>query len=354
MDIFFKGSDIVTRGRGLTFDDVLLVPRHSQIPSRKDTNLGARVSRNYTASIPILSANMDTVTGKEMACAMASLGGIGVLHRFMSPEEEAQEVAAVRSHLEAKEINLPVAASLGVKDEGRQRAHHLVEAGANILTLDIAHGDSVMLLELLAFLKKTYPHVDVIAGNTATAEGARRMIEAGADAIKVGIGPGSMCTTRMITGHGVPQLTALALCAVETKKAGVPLIADGGLRHSGDIVKALCAGASSVMLGGLLAGTTETPGEIRGGKKEYRGMASRAAQESWRGELPQGMACEGAQGMVPYKGPLSRIINELTGGIRSGMTYLGVDRTERMAEAAVFMEVTPSSLLENGPHALKM
>ena len=239
---------------------------------------------------------MDTVTDKRMACAMASLGGLGVLHRFMTPKEEAQEVASVCAYMKEKGINLPVAASLGVKDEGRQRAQHLVEAGANILTLDIAHGDSAILLDLLTFLKKTYPHIDLMAGNTATAEGARRMIEAGADAIKVGIGPGSMCTTRIITGHGVPQLTALALCAEETKKAGIPLIADGGLRHSGDIVKALCAGASGVMLGSLLAGTTETPGTFEGERRNIGAWPPGRPRSPGEGNCPRIWPARGPRG----------------------------------------------------------
>lgn len=352
MGLVFTAADVPLRGRGLTFDDVLLVPRHSAVPSRTTPRLGSRATRGHALGIPLVSANMDTVTGSAMACAMARLGGLGILHRFLEPGEQAAEAGRVRAFLEAGGIDAPVAASIGIREEGLRRAGLLVDAGARILTIDIAHGDSAGLLEVLGRVKRCHPDVDVIAGNTATAEGARRMVEAGADAVKVGIGGGSMCTTRIITGHGVPQLTAVALCAAEAGRHGVPVIADGGIRSSGDAVKALAAGASSVMLGSVLSGALETPGTVRGGRKPYRGMASKAAQASWRGGVPKGMAAEGVDTTVPCKGPVEGVVDEFTGGLRSGMTYMGVDRVEDMPGAALFMETTPSGVAEGGPHGL--
>ena len=210
-----------------------------------------------------------------------------------------------------------------------------------------------MMLDTLEYVKKTFPHIDVIAGNVATPDGVKRMIDRGADAIKVGIGPGSMCTTRIITGHGVPQLTAIALCVEQALKSNIRVIADGGIKTSGDIVKALSAGASTIMAGSLVSGTLETPGEVKGGMKQYRGMASKAAQVSWRGELPTGMAAEGVDTQIPCKGSAINVINELTGGLRSGMTYLGVDNIPAMSEAALFMEMSAAGMLESKPHGLR-
>ncbi|EPZ50651.1 nitronate monooxygenase [Bacteriovorax sp. BAL6_X] len=350
MDLTFKANGILTRGKGLTFDDVLLVPRYSEISSRRHTDLKTKITKNHSIEIPIIAANMDTVTGPEMAMEMGRLGGVGILHRFMSPEQQVEDVKAIQSYFKEHSINLPIAASVGVKEEGKKRADLLAALGVEILTVDIAHGDSIMMMEVLEYIKKNYPQIDVIAGNVATPDGVKRMIDKGADAVKVGIGPGSMCTTRIITGHGVPQLTAIAMCVAEAQKAGVPVIADGGLKNSGDMVKALSAGASSCMAGSLLSGALETPGEVKGGMKEYRGMASKAAQVSWRGELPKGMAAEGVDTMIPCKGPTEGIINELTGGIRSGMTYLGVDKLLNMSEAALFMEMSSSGMAESKPH----
>ncbi len=348
----FSSKEILDRGRGLTFDDVLLVPRHGRSASRRTASLTSQLTRHFSVDLPIVSANMDTVTDWEMAQAMAELGGVGILHRFMPPEVQVERVARIVKHHSEKKLATPVAVSVGVKEEGRRRADLLACAGVKILALDIAHGDSVMMLEVLEYVKKRYPQIDVIAGNVATSEGTRRLIEAGADAIKCGIGPGSMCTTRIVTGHGVAQLSAVALCVQEASKHGVPVIADGGLRNSGDIVKALCAGAKIVMLGGALAGTSETPGEIRHGRKSYRGMASKSAQVSWRGELPEGMAAEGESTTVFHRGPVRYVIGDLSGGLRSGMSYLGVDKVEDMFEAALFMEVSQAGRSESLPHGM--
>ncbi len=353
MELMFSSKDILNRNIGLTFDDVLLVPRYSEISSRKHPVLKTQITKNYSINLPVITANMDTITEKEMACAMASLGGIGSLHRFMTEAEQVEMVKFIKAYMKEKNLTTPIAASIGVKEEGMRRAEHLVEAGVQIITLDIAHGDSIMMLETLDFLKKRFPQVDVIAGNVATSDGVKRMIDRGADAVKVGIGPGSMCTTRIITGHGVPQLTAIALAVSIASKYNVPVIADGGLKNSGDIVKALAAGASSVMVGSLVSGTLETPGELKGGMKQYRGMASKAAQISWRGDMPEGMAAEGESTHIPCKGSVNNVIEELMGGLRSGMTYLGVDNLKAMSEAALFMQMTASGMNESKPHGVR-
>ncbi|MDC1175135.1 IMP dehydrogenase [Bacteriovoracaceae bacterium] len=353
MELMFGADSILERGKGLTFDDVLMVPRHSTINSRKIPVLTSQVTKNYKIDIPIVTANMDTITEAPMACAMAKLGGLGILHRFMDVEDQVKQVKEIINFQNENKLNTPIAASIGVKEEGMKRADYLVDAGVQILTLDIAHGDSVMMLEVLEYVKNKYPNIDVIAGNVATPDGVRRLIEAGADSVKVGIGPGSMCTTRIITGHGVPQLTAVALGVSEAKRHGIPVIADGGIKTSGDIVKALSAGAQVIMAGSLVSGTLETPGELKSGKKEYRGMASKSAQVSWRGELPKGMAAEGEATLIPCKGSVADVINELTGGLRSGMTYLGVDSIPGMKEAGLFMEMSSSGMAESKPHGVR-
>lgn len=353
MELLFSPQEILNRGIGLTFDDVLLVPRYSEISSRKHPVLKTQITKNFTIDLPVITANMDTITETEMACAMASLGGIGSLHRFMSEEEQVKQVQNIKTYLKSKNLTTPIAASIGVKEEGMKRAELLVEAGVQIITLDIAHGDSIMMLETLDYLKKRFPKVDVIAGNVATSDGVKRMIDRGADAVKVGIGPGSMCTTRIITGHGLPQLSAIALAVKVAAPLGIPVIADGGLKNSGDIVKALAAGASSVMVGSLVSGTLETPGELKGGMKQYRGMASKAAQVSWRGEMPQGMAAEGESTQIPCKGSVVNVIEELMGGLRSGMTYIGVDNIKAMSETALFIQMTTSGMSESKPHGVR-
>ena len=353
MNLFFNRHEFSTRGRGLTFDDVLLVPQHSEITSRREPELATKLSKNFSLNIPLVAANMDTITESAMACAMADLGGIGILHRFMPLEEQIRQTATIRDFQKNNALKMPIAASIGVKTEGMERADRLAEAGVDILTIDIAHGDSIMMLEILSHVRKKYPHIDVIAGNVATADAAQRLINAGAQAIKVGIGPGSMCTTRVITGHGMPQLTAIALCAEVADKHAIPIIADGGVRNSGDIVKAIAAGASCVMLGSMLSGTLETPGEVKGGHKIYRGMASKDAQVSWRGELPQGMAAEGEATLVPCKGSVRDVVLEITGGIRSGLSYAGVEKISALRELGIFTEMSPAGVTESRAHGLK-
>ena len=351
MGLMFNANEITERNVGLTYDDVLLMPRHCEITSRTIPNLGTRLTKNKKMSLPFIAANMDTVSEFEMANKMAELGGHAILHRFMSTEEQVIMVKKLLE-LRGKHNDLHVSASVGVKEEGMRRADALADAGIEILTLDIAHGDSVMMLETLEYIKMTHPHIDVIAGNVAMPDGVARFINAGADAVKVGIGPGSMCTTRIITGCGVPQLTAVSLCVQEARKHDIPVIADGGIKTSGDIVKAFAAGAETVMLGSMLAGTLETPGELKGGMKKYRGMASKDAQVSWRGDMQKGMAPEGESRMIPCKGSVENVIHELSGGVRSGMTYLNARSLADINSNALFMEMSTNGIGESRPHGM--
>ncbi len=348
MNLSFSKDEIKLRSRGLTFDDVLLVPKKSEVRSRRDPDLHSLVTRKIRLKTPILSANMDTVTESEMMIAMHQMGGLGILHRFLSVEDQVRMV-----HV-AKDGGCEVlAASIGVNEEDRARARALVAAGVSILTIDIAHGHSVSMLETLDVIKQHAPNVEIIAGNVATPEATEELIKAGASSIKVGIGPGSMCTTRIITGCGVPQLTAIALCAEVGAQYDVPVIADGGIKTSGDIVKAFAAGASAVMLGSMLSGTLETPGEIKNGRKQYRGMASKAAQVSWRGGVPEGMAPEGESEYIPIKGRVKDVILELTGGIRSGMSYLNAESLPQIQQNARFIEMSGAGFAESKAHGLR-
>lgn len=348
MTLMFNWKDIKNRGKGLTFDDVLIVPARSDVRSRRDPQLTSKVTKNFSIETPIVSANMDMVTEYDMAFAMNQLGGMGILHRFLSIDEQAAQARRL------KENGVKViSGSVGVGEEFKTRSKALVDAGVNIITIDIAHGHSVQMMETMKWLKDQYPQVDLIAGNMATPDAARDLIEAGADAIKVGIGPGSMCTTRIITGCGVPQLTAIALCAEIGESYGVPVIADGGIRTSGDMVKAFAAGASTVMLGSMLSGTIETPGDIKNGKKQYRGMASRSAQDSWRGGVPEGMAPEGESTQVTVKGHIKDVILEVTGGIRSGMSYINATSIAEIKDKALFMEMSANGISESRAHGVK-
>jgi IMP dehydrogenase len=348
MQLMFSWKEISQRGRGLTFDDVLIVPQKSEVRSRRDPSLTTRLTKNKTLKIPMISANMDTITEHEMAKAMASLGGLGILHRFMSIDDQ---VAQVRNVHEAG-ISI-ISASIGVNDDFQERAKALIQAGVNVVTIDIAHGHSVQMFETMKYLKDKFPDVDIIAGNVATPQATLDLIEAGADAIKVGIGPGSMCTTRIITGCGIPQLTAIAICSEIARTKDIPVIADGGLRTSGDMMKALAAGAETVMLGSMLSGTMETPGEIKSGKKQYRGMASKAAQVSWRGGVPEGMAPEGESTFVTVKGTVRDVILELTGGLRSGMSYINATNIAEITQNALFIEMSSNGIGESRAHGLK-
>tara|TARA_B100000609_G_C17222733_1_gene441625 strand:- start:14217 stop:15200 length:984 start_codon:yes stop_codon:yes gene_type:complete len=325
-----------------------MVPQRSEVKSRKDPSLSSKLTPKITLETPFISANMDTLTEHQMMIAMDQMGAVGILHRFMSVEEQVEELK------KAKAAGVKVlAASIGVTEDEQARAKALVNEGVQVITIDIAHGHSNHMMDTVKWLKDTFQDkVEVIAGNVATPEGTLDLIEAGADCVKVGIGPGSMCTTRIITGFGVPQLSAVLWCAQAASEKNIPIIADGGIKTSGDIVKALGAGAQTVMLGSLLSGCLETPGPIHFGKKHYRGMASKAAQVSWRGTLPKGMAPEGESTSVPVKGHVSDVVNELAGGLRSGMSYANATTIEELQSNTRFLEMSGMGYRESIAHGV--
>jgi len=468
--------------QGLTFDDVLLVPKRSPIVSRSQTNLRTKLSRNITLNTPIISANMDTVTESGMAIALAREGGIGIIHRFMTIEDQVDEILRVKrsesvmieqpytvkpdltvaeakkamtefsvsgllveeggkllgiitrrditfeknnklkvSELmtkdvitakagitidQAKEIlhnkrieklpviddkkhivglitskdilkmdqyphaskdrkgRLLVGAAVGVKGDYLERTEALLEAGADIIVVDIAHGHSENAINTVHMIKKAFPSCELIAGNVATGEGSRDLIKAGVDAIKVGVGSGSICITRVVTGSGVPQLTAVIDSVKVARDYGVPIVSDGGIRNSGDITKALAAGASSVMIGSLFGGTDESPGKtlVKNGKKYkmYRGMASFYASlgRKYREAGPQVVDSddlndyvpEGVEAMVPYKGSVVEIIRQMAGGLRSGLSYCGAKTIPEMQNNAEFIKITSAGYTESQSH----
>ncbi|MCF6139646.1 IMP dehydrogenase [Pseudalkalibacillus berkeleyi] len=467
---------------GLTFDDVLLVPAKSSVLP-KDVSVGTRLSETVKLNVPVISAGMDTVTESKMAIAMARQGGLGIIHKNMSIEEQAEHVDRVKrsesgvitnpfyltpehqvfdaEHLmgkyrisgvpivdedrklvgiitnrdmrfiqdfsikikdvmthenlvtasvgttlkEAEEIlqqhrieKLPLVdengilkglitikdiekviefphsakdsqgrllagAAVGVTADALMRVKKLVEAGVDALVIDTAHGHSEGVLDKVREIKSAYPQITIIAGNVATAEGTRELIEAGVDVVKVGIGPGSICTTRVVAGVGVPQVTAVYECATEARKHNIPIIADGGIKYSGDVVKALAAGGHAVMLGSLLAGVDESPGEreIYQGRqfKVYRGMGSigameRGSRDRYFQENNQKLVPEGIEGRVPYKGPLADTLHQLVGGLRSGMGYCGTPTVEDLRENAMFTRITNAGLRESHPHDVQI
>ncbi len=339
---------------GLTFDDVLLVPRRSSIRSRQDVSLRTRLSRNIEIDIPVIAANMDTVCEHEMAIAMAELGGIGIVHRFLPTQTQADEIRQVKDA-----GDLLVGAAVGTDHDMLDRAKALVAAGVDCLVLDIAHGHSDHSIDGVRRLKDAFADIDVIAGNVATRLGADDLVDAGADAIKVGVGPGGVCTTRLVAGVGVPQLTAIDDCT----GIDVPLIADGGIKTSGDMAKALAAGGQSVMIGSLLAGTKESPGDVEQGpmglRKRIRGMASFEAIEARAqrhgedvdDEYFEQRAPEGVEGTVPYRGEARKLIWSMMAGLRSAMSYSNATTIPEFQRVAEFVRVTPLGLRENTPHA---
>ena len=467
----------------LTFDDVLLVPAYSEVTA-KDVSLKTKLTRNISLNIPLLSAAMDTVTENRLAVAIAQEGGIGIIHKSMSIEEQASQVRAVKKHesgvvkdpitiqasatlaelfelraakkisglpvlegeklvgivtsrdvsfsedmsatvdsvmttkerlvtvqegedlevakelcqrhriekvlvlddagklagmITVKDMNntkiypnackdssgqLRVGASVGTSPDTDDRVAALVEAGVDVLVVDTAHGHSKNVLDRVSWIKKHYPQIDVIGGNIATGEAALALKEAGADAVKVGIGPGSICTTRIVTGIGVPQISAIANVAEALAGSGIPLISDGGIRFSGDVSKAIVAGASSVMMGSMLAGTEEAPGEVElyQGRtyKSYRGMGSLGAMTKTQGSSDryfqdasagaEKLVPEGIEGRVPYKGPLAAIVHQMMGGLRSAMGYTGSIDIDTMRSVPEFIKVTAAGMSESHVH----
>lgn len=342
---------------GLTFDDVLLVPKITNLSSRSEVDLSTHLTPKIKLKIPLITANMDTVTEEKMAIGIGKIGGIGIIHRFLTVEKQVEEVSKV------KKEGYRVGAAVGIKDDYLYRTKALLKGGADVIVIDIAHGHSLHLLKVLKNLVKKFPNNEFIAGNVATAKGSLDLIKAGAAAVKVGIGPGALCTTRIIAGSGVPQLTAIDECATVAIRYRIPVIADGGIRNSGDIVKVLAAGASTVMIGTLFAGCDESPALtfFRNNKKFKltRGMASLLAnhdRNQREGKIIKDLktyAAEGIEAVVPYQGSVGDLSHQLLGGVKSGFSYCGAKNIPELWKKAEFIQITQSSLIESKPHDVK-
>ena len=475
----------ILQDTALTYDDVLLVPQYSDVDSRRKLSIQTKLTKDITLQIPIVSANMDVVTESEMAIAMAREGGIGIIHRFLSIEEQSRQIHRVKkaesfivenpimmntAHtvgdlkklvdetgtggililngdeklvgivttrdllfenndskplteimqknvitgpaqislkdaeklLHANRIEklplvdangrvaglvtlkdimkitqypkatkdsrgrLIVGAAVGVRDKEMRRVEAALQAGADCIVVDIAHGDSNLEIEMIQNIRKHFPTAQIIGGNVATGDGTKRLIDAGADAVKVGVGPGSICITRMVAGSGVPQLSAVIECADAARDAGIPIIADGGIRQPGDVAKAIAAGAQTVMIGSMLAGTDESPGMVmtrRGHRyKASRGMASREANidrnrkegnDLTQEEIEEYVA-EGVEAAVPYRGKAREVLTQLVGGLQSGMSYSGAHDVEDFQKKAIFVRMTGAGLRESGPHDVEV
>jgi IMP dehydrogenase len=353
----------------LTYDDIQLVPAYSEIKSRQNIKLYTLLSRRYGLLQPLVASPMDTVCGLDMAFKMFLMGGVGVVHRFMSIEEQVQIVKELNYkiygggfggpfeewgimyddwHSEIKQI--PIAVAIGVQKEDRIRAIKLVDVGANVLVIDVAHGHHQNVINMIKWCKDqpAFEHVDIIAGNIATEEAAKALENAGADGLRVGIGGGSLCTTRIKTGFGVPNVT----CLEDVLSASnVPIMADGGIRTSGDIAKALAIGASTIMIGSLIAGTDEAPGQILETKsglyKRYRGSASLETKVT-HGQAARNV--EGESTTIPYKGGVKYIITGLLDGVKSALSYAGADSLQTFNPK--YVQVTNSGLAEARPHLI--
>ena len=364
--------------QALTFDDVLLVPGYSEThPNSID--LSTRLTKGIKLNIPLISAAMDTVTESRLAIAIARMGGVGVIHKNLSIEDQCLEIKKVKTQetpSTSKEVEhhssnfdqrgrLLVGAALGVSPELMERAEALVSHEVDFFCLDSSHGHSLGVIQSIKDLKKKFPSVPLLAGNVATYEGAKALIEAGADCIKIGIGPGSICTTRIVTGAGMPQLTAIAEASRACREKQIPCIADGGIKCSGDISKAIAAGADSVMLGGLFAGTEESPGDtitFEGRTyKSYRGMGSLAAMKAGskdryfqeNAELNK-LVPEGIEGQVPFKGKLEDVVIQLVGGLRAGMGLSGSSNVQDFIMRSQFVQITNAGLKESHAHDVIM
>ncbi|MFZ5390775.1 MAG: IMP dehydrogenase [Patescibacteria group bacterium] len=341
----------------LTYDDVLLEPDYSDL-RRVDVDLSTTLGKIKLA-VPILSAPMDTVTTSALAIALARLGGLGVIHKNMSITAQVGEVNKV------KREKLLVGAAIAYGDGAFERAEALLKSGVDLLVIDTAHGHSKGVIEMTKQIKKDkkFNNLTLVSGNVATAAAVRALIKAGADVVKVGIGPGSICTTRVVAGIGVPQLSAVILAVKEADKFKKPVIADGGINYSGDMVKALAAGAKAIMLGRLLAGTKESPGKLvktkLGWFKTYRGMGSfEAMQQGSKDRYGQAnfktkqLVPEGVSAKVPYVGSLSDYLHQMVGGIKSGFVYIGARNLSDIKKKAKFVRITSASLKESHPHDL--
>jgi len=343
----------------LTFDDVLLLPRFSRVlPS--ETNISVNLSKNIKLKAPFLSSAMDTVTEAHMAIAIAREGGIGIIHRNLNEKKQSLEVAKV------KKKNLVVGAAIGTSFKDLDRAKLLLDTGVDLIVIDTAHGHSEKVLKILTKIKKNSKNVPICVGNIATAEAAKELYNSGADIVKVGIGPGSICTTRMVAGIGVPQITAIMNVSRALKNKKIKIISDGGIKFSGDLAKAIAAGADAIMMGSIFAGTDESPGKKFKIKnkiyKKYRGMgsigamsagsANRYFQKKFKDKSK--FVPEGVEGRVEYKGKVSKIIYQLQGGLRSSMGYIGAKNLKEINSKAKFVKITKAGFYESMVHSVEM
>ena len=343
----------------LTFDDVLLLPRYSSVlPSQ--TNINLQLTKGITLKVPFLTSAMDTVTESKMAIAIAKEGGIGIIHRNLDEKKQSFEVKKVKSK------KLTVAAAIGTNTEDLDRARSLISNGVDLIVIDTAHGHSKKVLQTLLKIKKITNQIPICVGNIATGEAAKKLFNCGADIIKVGIGPGSICTTRMVAGIGVPQISAIMEVKNALYKKNVKIISDGGIKFSGDIAKALAAGADAIMMGSIFAGTEESPGKKYkiNGKffKQYRGMgsigamsagsANRYFQKNFKDKSK--FVPEGVEGRVEYKGKVSKIIYQLQGGLRSSMGYIGAKNLKEINKRAKFIKITKAGFYESMVHSVEM
>ena len=343
----------------LTFDDVLLIPQYSNIlPSETDISLN--LTKKIILRAPFLSSAMDTVTESKMAIAMAKAGGIGIVHRNLNIKNQSKEI------LKVKNKKLVVGAAIGTSNEDLERAKALIDAQCDMIVIDTAHGHSEKVLKILSKLKKLKHSIPICVGNIATGDAAKRLFNSGADIIKVGIGPGSICTTRMVAGIGVPQISAVMEVKESLKNKKVKIISDGGIKFSGDVAKALAAGADAIMMGSIFAGTDESPGKkfkLKGKiYKKYRGMGSIGAMSSGSANRyfqkkfkdKSKFVPEGVEGRVEYKGNVSKIIYQLKGGLRSSMGYIGAKNLNEISKNAKFIKITKAGFYESMVHSVEM
>jgi IMP dehydrogenase len=343
----------------LTFDDVLLLPRYSKVlPSETDISLN--LTKTIKLKSPFLSSAMDTVTESKMAIAIAKAGGLGIIHRNLSEQKQSHQVSKV------KKLNLLVGAAIGTSSTDIDRFKQLLDSGVDLIVIDTAHGHSEKVLKILSKAKKINSKIPISVGNIATAEAAKRLYNSGANIIKVGIGPGSICTTRMVAGIGVPQITAVMEVSSALKGKGVKIISDGGIKFSGDIAKAIAAGADAIMMGSIFAGTEESPGKRFKIKKkfykQYRGMGSIGAmsagssnryfQKNYKDKSK--FVPEGVDGRVEYKGEVSKIIYQLKGGLKSSMGYIGAKKLSDIKKNAKFVKITKAGFYESMVHSVEM
>jgi IMP dehydrogenase len=333
----------------VTYDDMLLVPQYSDITSRSEVNISSWLNSRHSLELPIIASPMDTVSEVEMSVAMAKAGGLAVIHRYNTIPEQGTLVSQTANHVSTS----LVAAAIGVTGDYLERATTVVSLGANVLCVDVAHGHHIMMKKALEQLRNTFGEdIYIIAGNVCTLEGVNDVSDWGANAVRCNIGGGSICSTRIVTGHGLPGLQTIFDCARTDRN--VKIIADGGIKTSGDIVKALAAGADFVMCGSLLAGTQESPGQVvtlpdLSLVKEYRGMASKDAQMNWRN---RSSTPEGVASYIPYKGSVTDILQDLKGGIQSGFSYTGARTIAQLQHKAEWARQTSAGTVESGTHIL--